>query len=269
MGHKFTSYSDVAAFFKKARKPHEGRPVSTSRVFRDGERYIVRRYGETLCEVHPDNTLVLRTVPSGGAGTVLSSLFGLLLHYRQPGKYRTVMRAKFDPWYYAGGQPKYSRSWQEARDYMNTQSYAFAGQRFDMVSGECLNPKGDPVRQRVAEPASEWDRLLRRYQRGWRLRARIGAFDWLGPAHREASGQRLSPGLTTIGLQQIITDEDYGNEAVMRIFSEFTWRHLRQWQRDEFWAGKRSLEHVFMTVYQPFRDQIRQSLGCFVVVEKK
>ena len=268
MGHKFTSYSDVAAFFKKARKPHEGRPVSTSRVFRDGERYILRRYGETLCEVHPDNTLVLRTVPSGGAGTVLNSLFGLLLHYRQPGKYRVVMRAKFAPWY-AGGRNG-TRHWQEVRDYVNEQSYAYVGQRFDMASGECLNPKGDPVRQRVAEPASAWDKLLRRYQRGWRLRARIGAFDWVGPAHYEAFRvTTLSSGLTTRGLQQIITDEDYGNEAVMRIFSEFTWKHLRRWQRDEFWAGKRSLEHVFMTTYQPFRDQIRQSLGCFVVVEKK
>jgi hypothetical protein len=259
---KFRSYSDVAAFFRKARKPHEGRPVSTSRVFRDGERYILRRYGETLCEIHPDNTLVLRTVPSGGAGTVLNTLFGLILHYRAPSKYRVVMR----PWLQAALPNNYS--WQELRDCMNTQSYAFAGQRFDMLSGECLNPKGDPVRQRVAEPASEWDRLLRRYQRGWRLRSRIGAFDWVGPAHREALGERLS-GLTTRGLQQIITDEDYGNEVVMRIFNEFTWKHLRQWQRDEFWAGKRSLEHVFMTTYQPFRDQIRHSLGCFVVVEKK
>lgn len=268
MGHKFTSYSDVAAFFKKARKPHEGRPVSTSRIFRDGERYILRRYGETLCEVHPDNTLVLRTIPHGGAGTVMDSLFGLMCSHRGPDKYRVVMRAKFAAWYSRECAMKRGY-WQELRDYMNEQSYAYVGQRFDMASGECLNPKGDPVRQRVAEPASAWDKLLRRYQRGWRLRARIGAFDWVGPAHREAMGQRLSSGLTTRGLQQIITDEDYGNEAVMRIFSEFTWKHLRQWQRDEFWAGKRSLDHVFMTVYQPFRDQIRQSLGCFVVVEKK
>src|SRR5690606_12378101 len=56
---------------------------------------------------------------------------------------------------------------------------AVDGVKFNMVTGECLNPLPWPVRVDQPDKAREWRRRWSRFRRTFRTMAKVGAFDYI------------------------------------------------------------------------------------------
>lgn len=67
--------------------------------------------------------------------------------------------------------------WDTMRSIWTEQPTYFQGLKFDMLTGKCLNQRADDKFVENPEARKNWRRLLTKWKRGIKARARIGAFD--------------------------------------------------------------------------------------------
>lgn len=187
---QFWSYEQFVADHKKCRDNMMGRPVRkwcrTHLVGTDYDQIEVRLnpsyYGRgrgctPLFRVHPDNTI-----------TFVASVEEVLENNQSlSASLHKLVRFSLTRWkkgvYRIGGTEVADRMtegedrWSRKRWYWlaNEAPQYFKGIRFDMATGECLNAMPDTVREAIPEMRTEWLRCLRRYKRGLKARARVGA----------------------------------------------------------------------------------------------
>lgn len=188
------NYQQADALWSRVRSPQKGKPITGwLRMFRDGDDYLfkISGYGQNdLCRLSPDNRLTFVAPPEvfqSYAQTLVSALHRWLPF--------TTMRHRKGLYRIAGTQPTLKRMtemeaeddkkveghWYSTYRYYNPamreQAYYFEGIEFDIVNGECLNPKPDVKLIEKPEERKQWRRALANFKRGIKARVRVHAFD--------------------------------------------------------------------------------------------
>jgi hypothetical protein len=174
----FMSYTDFAEDYKRCRSTGKGRPIKGwCRLFREGSDYVVkiRRWHNVdvpLFRVSPDETVTF-CMPLDSvlhnAQTIVSSLYRVIpfsLERKRKGIYALGDTHRANDGH---GRSNYFR-WlkTEAPEY-------FTNIRFNLVTGECLNPQPNLMDSVIPEVRTQWLRHVKRYKKGLKARAKVGA----------------------------------------------------------------------------------------------
>ena len=206
------NYQQADALWSRVRTPHKGKPITGwLRMFKNDEDFLFKvvSYGESdLCRLTPDNKLTFVMPPEtlmGNAQTLVSALHRWLPF--------TTMRHRKGLYRIAGTQPVLDemkkrhdrdgdndphhghpyRMYQHYNPVMREKAYYFEGIQFDIVNGECLNPKADVKLVEKPEERKQWRRALAAFKRGIKARVRVHAFDGIIDemwAERQAQSNR-------------------------------------------------------------------------------
>ena len=167
---KFKTYQDFYNDFKRCRSPIKGRPINGwSRLYKEDRDYVVklvrwRNHNIELFRVSPSNVLTF-TAPLSivlqSTHTIVSGLCRIVpitIWRKRTGIYclqSTVGwsdRSKITPEY-------------------------FSGIKFNLETGECLNPQPDMMDTIIPEKRKQWLRDVKRFKKGLKIRAKLGAFE--------------------------------------------------------------------------------------------
>ena len=178
----FSTYADMETFFARVMSPKKGRPIKQGwRLYKEGSTFVVKMYdwsgGEMLpvLKVSPRNTatylLPLERVLRNANSLVIMfpRIVPIHLARARKGVYRIGhemgVPMRVTSW---GTYPDYTFFRKEAPEY-------FRGIKFNLITGECLNAKPDTVTTELPEQRKVWRSELRRYKRGLKARAKVGA----------------------------------------------------------------------------------------------
>ncbi len=179
------NYEQAKVLFGTCRSPDKGKPLlSKWRLFKEGDNYVISipQYNPwvngqkpeieylPLCEIDPDHTLTF-VMPhskllcnSNSISTVLQKLTSIT--YERAGKDR----------YRVGGYFATKARWGGMYNIMHKGSPEyFNGIQFNLLTRECLNPQPDMMETIISEERTQWLRDLRRYKKGLKARAKVGA----------------------------------------------------------------------------------------------
>jgi len=184
------TYADAEKLFKTARTPSNGKPIRTfARILKDGNDYIIAVKGTNICRIIPDNTLEfiaeVNTVRCNTFTLVgnLHSVIPIAISRVGTGRYRVEHSSTF----IAMSQNRWVHMKNDAPEY-------FQGIKFDLTTGQCLNRREDMLKSVDTDKRKEWLRLLTRWNRGIKVRMKMGVFDGLIERRRIEGGSSL--GLT-------------------------------------------------------------------------
>ena len=182
---KFQTYQDFYDDFKKCRSAAKGRPIKGwCRLFKDGRDFVVKQVGwrgaaQPLFRISPDNTVTFEAPANrirDGAQTLVSSLYRVVpitIERKRKGIYIVgglhSMKVKYDHRYNA-----HMQDWIEFRK--RCPEY-FNGIQFNLLTGECLNPQPNVMDTVIPEKRTQWLSDVKRYKKGLKIRAKVGAFD--------------------------------------------------------------------------------------------
>jgi hypothetical protein len=224
---KLNHYADFAADFKRCRDPLKGRPVTGwCRMFKDGGDYVLsmpmwKTEPLPLLRVSPDNTATF-VMPLDRmlqhSQTIVTSLWRVV-PFAVERKRKGV---------YAVGYKGTSQYYQSIKA---TGTEYFEGIRFDLSTGRCLNPRPDMLASVDAEANAKWLHDVKRYKRGLKIRAKLGAldgfFDEVQAAYAEKGLYSYMYALpmwndqyTTELVVESMRNEDYPPEILLRIVQE-------------------------------------------------
>jgi len=220
------SYEHFAADYTKCRNKEKGRPIKGwCRLFKEGDDYVVKvntygGSGDPLFRVSPDNTITF-VMPledlMGNAQTVVSSLWRvvpILVERKRKGVYAITSSHSFN------------RDWAWLRT--KGQEY-YAGVKFDLETGECLNPTVNMLDKVIPEVRKQWLRDVKRFKKGLKARAKVGALQgYITKLQEEQSKghtwavryryeNEWSQPETMQHLLECMKNEEYPPELLMRI----------------------------------------------------
>ena len=179
-------YADCERMFSTCRNPEKGKPIRTwCRLFKNQDVYEVcyvpwnYEKGAVIAEFHPDGRIVL---PSDSLSWKnMHASLSMALHNALPlltvrmgkGRYRiahTVLMDRVTPTREQEGN--YYRNWWDSFKEHGTEY--FAGMTFN-DDGVCINPQYATDGEIDVEKRRTWLRMLRRFKRGLKARAKVGA----------------------------------------------------------------------------------------------
>lgn len=185
-------YADCERMFSTCRNPKKGKPVRTwCRLYKEQDVYVLKymmwvfrqqdkdQTTTPIAEFHPDGRIVL---PSDSlAWRHMHSSLSMALHNAIPiltermgkGRYRIAHTGLLDrvtPPREQGGS--YYRSWWDA--FQEHATEYFAGMTFN-ADGVCTNVQHAVNGEIDPEKRKVWLRMLRRFKRGLKARAKVGA----------------------------------------------------------------------------------------------
>ena len=180
------TWDDCNRMFATCRTPIKGKPIrSWCRLFKNGTLYELKYnyYNgtkETIAEFHPDGRIVLPS--SSTEWQYMHSSLSMALHNAIPiitermgkGRYR-IAHTNFLDDNIPEAKRGYNMYYQDWWDAFKTHgSEYFAGMTFN-ADGECINKRYATTGEVDTEKRRVWLRMLRRFKRGLKARAKIGA----------------------------------------------------------------------------------------------
>ena len=230
------SYAQASALWSKVRSPEKGKPITGwLRMYKVDDNFEFRAtgYGSTpLGTLTPDNKFTFTMSAEGvsrHAQTLVGSLyrwlpFSLMRHRK--GLYRiahtTPLLKALDPNSDSARYGFYS----EYGPFMRQQPSYYGGIQFDMVSGECLNPRPDDKLIEIPEKRKEWRKALTQFKRGLKARVRVHAMDGIIDkmwSERNQSNRwdhrqpDWSSSMWIDKLEQAMRDNEFSQELLMGI----------------------------------------------------
>ena len=165
---KIKSYSDAVAVWATCRNPEKGKPLTPKiRMYKkDNGAFELRHYDDFLfATIYPANFVELQN--SDHTPINIYKVIPVFLNRIDRGRYR-VAHTDTMP---TNAGSAHLMSWGYMR---KIAPEFFDGIAFDLATGECLNRKPD-LKDRVNPDISlQWKRAVREYDKGWRLRVRLG-----------------------------------------------------------------------------------------------
>ena len=169
------TYADADRLFKTARTPSKGKPIrSFARLLKDGNDYIVTVKGANICRISPDNTLefiaevnIVRCNTFTLVGN-LHSAIPIAISRVGTGRYRVEHSSVLIDL----SQGRWAHMKNDAPEY-------FKGIKFDLTTGQCLNRRVDMLKSVDTDKRKEWLRLLKAWNRGIKVRMKMGVFTGL------------------------------------------------------------------------------------------
>ena len=153
---KFQTYQNLYDDFKRCRSPIKGRPINGwSRLYKEDKDYVVK-----LVQWRGHGVEVFRRVLQYSQ-TLVSSRWRVVP--------MTMWRKR------AGIYCIHSISGWSDKSKL-TPEY-FSGIKFNLETGECLNPQPDMMDTIIPEKRKQWLRDVKRFKKGLKIRAKLGAFE--------------------------------------------------------------------------------------------
>jgi hypothetical protein len=191
-----TSYGEAAHLWAKVRSPEKGKPVANwLRMYKVGEDFEFRitGYGErALGRLSPDNTfefILSNEMLMQQAQTVVSAIhkwlpFAVMRHRK--GLYRVAHTKvvasaindrdyKPDTGYYRNHQ--WGRYYAHYTPVMREQNMYYQGIKYNILTGECLNPRAEEKLVENPDQRKVWRNALSKFKRGIKARARVHALE--------------------------------------------------------------------------------------------
>jgi hypothetical protein len=182
---KFKTYQDFALDFQRCRNVSIGRPIKNwCRLYKDGKDYVVKQVGwrganVPLFKVSPDNTLTF-VMPLENllhhTQTVVSSLYRVVpitIERKRKGIY--ALAGMNDEAFQEEGRIGWGKVKSQGAEY-------FCGLQFDLITGQCLNKQPHMMDTVIPEKRKQWLRDVKRYKKGLKVRAKLGALQGFLPA---------------------------------------------------------------------------------------
>jgi len=256
---RILNYDCCRLMWKSCRFPDKGKPlrVQGCRLFKEGDNFVLFRYNERIASIAPDSMFTLHVMPEGSLQWALHRIFNLRVHRYGRGKYRVGLQRT--PMTDDDQLPKY-----------------FTNIRFDMFSHQCVNAAErppDPVRVKDSAKELDWQRKLRTYVRGWKVRAKIGAIVHSIDAHFPKVYGKYDP-LTPQTLVAIVESENYDQSAALIVREALNYWEARQvaekgWEnyireRSTMWGytpAQADISKMFERVYRRHREAVYNMLG--------
>lgn len=249
---KLKTYSDVAALWETCRFPEKGKPVSTNiRLFKkDNGAFELRNGGVTFATIYPANFVELDNynyIPVGIYKTI-----PIFINRIDRGRYR-IAHVKTLPIINEGFS---YFDWEYLR---KKAPEFFDGIAFDLATGECLNRKADLKYRAIPEVSRQWKRDIGAWQRGWKVRQRMGVTEGY---------ERDILALEHIALVRAILDqlhEERLREVVKCIkeqdFSVGAYVYLRHY--GAMYNPNLDVEAGLKALFGRYRDDLRKIYGVF------
>ena len=207
------TYAEAELLFSKAKSPNKGKPVrSFARLLKDGDDYIISVKKIDICKIKRDNTLEF-IAESSGIRTNTFTLVGNL-HSVIPisivrvgtGRYRVEHRSALQ-------SPTLQSRWK----YMATEAPEyFKGIKFDLTTGKCINRREDMLKSVNAEKRKEWLKLLKTWNRGIKVRMKMGVFSGL-IERKNKSASYTHTGILSRKIYDAIVEGSHDTELLYHI----------------------------------------------------
>jgi hypothetical protein len=198
------TYADFKAYFLTARNKDKGKPLNSwGRIHMDGdtiELYYGDKRGLKFAEITPDN--VFTFLPSAHTARQITAVtFSQCLYRAVPfmwqrvgtGRYRvshtSALPCHTEYNYYHQKQIT-GVDWGFMR---TTAPEYFAGIKFDLLTGKCLNRQPDYNEQVNEDKRKVWLSSLKKFKYGLKARARIGVLDTYIEAERKVGRSGVVP----------------------------------------------------------------------------
>lgn len=234
----FQSYIAADRFFSTCRSVYKGKPLPGQwRMHKRGDVLTIgiphwRGDGTTeICRITPDNVVEFTLSQenmlsnSNSLTMVLWKVVPLLLQRKRTNLYDI---GTFSNKYY----PELNKA--------NKCEY-FTGVKFNLQTGECLNPQPDILSMADPVVKREWLRTVKRFKKGLKIRAKIGALQgFVRRAEEDAAADKWNyrkniKSWTDTGLTQHLLEcmrqEDYAGAILLRFAQEAiynrSWRNTR------------------------------------------
>ena len=188
-------YADCERMFSTCRYPEKGKPIRTwCRLYKEQDVYVLKYmmwvFGQQdkeqntlpIAEFHPDGRIVLPSDSNewrnmhASLSTALHNAIPILTERMGRGRYRIAHTGLLDRVTPAIGEKdirgNYYQSWWDAFKEHGTEY--FAGMTFN-DDGVCINPQYATDGEIDTEKRRVWLRMLRRFKRGLKARAKVGA----------------------------------------------------------------------------------------------
>lgn len=170
------TYAEAELLFSKAKSPSKGKPLrSFARILKDGDDYIISVRKTNICRIKRDNTLEfiaenndIRVHTFTLVGN-LHSIIPICISRVGTGRYRVEHRSVLQAMQ-GGNRWRYMSK--QAPEY-------FSGVTFDLTTGKCLNRREDMLKSADTEKRKEWLRLLKAWNRGVKVRMKLGVVSGL------------------------------------------------------------------------------------------
>lgn len=230
------NYAQASALWSKVRSPEKGKPITGwLRMYKDGDNFLfkVTGYGSSdFGTLTPDNKFTFSMSAeevSRQAQTLVSALhrwlpFALLRHRK--GLYRIAHTTPLlKTLKESSGSAMYAM-YSEFAPLMRQQPSYYGGIQFDMISGECLNPRPDDKLIELPEKRKEWRRVLTRFKRGLKARVRVHAMDGIidkmwSERNQSSRWDHRQPDWSSSmwldKLEQAMRDNEFSQELLMGI----------------------------------------------------
>jgi hypothetical protein len=187
------TYEDATKWFATARNPIIGKPLKKwARVYKVGDTFEFRFGNTTFAQLTPDNILTFPLTVM--EMKVMSITFSQASHRALPILFQRIATGRYAIEHTLASDERFNGGsvWlnlkREAPEY-------FQGIKFDMNTGKCLNQR-PRITDAVNDAArKEWLSKLRKFKRGMKLRAKIGAIQTICQQvaiERDATGNTWS-----------------------------------------------------------------------------
>lgn len=182
------TYQDFKAFFMTARNKSKGKPLrSWARLYMNGETievYFGDARGLKFAEITPDNVFTFTCSPHV-ARQLAAVTFSSSMYKAVPFMWQRVGMARYRVEHTSNLPSKttYNNYYKQNQThvdwgYMRTSAPEFfAGMKFNLLTGECLNKQPELSDTVNTEKRKVWLSSLRKFKFGIKARLRIGAFD--------------------------------------------------------------------------------------------
>lgn len=180
------SYKVADRLWKRVRNPAVGKPINNwTRMFAHPEGYMIKLVGygvQDFALLRPDNTFEFVAEPEvmqANSQSLVSAFhrwFGIAFFRHRKGLYRVTTVKNFDKRYIEKSGTCTPNYYHANETFKDSPSY-YKGIKFDLTTGDCLNPRPDDKLEEIPEKRKEWRRALTKFKRGVKARIKVHALD--------------------------------------------------------------------------------------------
>lgn len=256
------TYNEAQTYFYKGRDKEKGRPLASwGRLKKNGDNYEVCIGSDTLGVFTPDNKFEFKLTTSGvrrWSATIVSSMrralpFDIIRvgmgRYRINHDKNLVMQQRS-----YGTYPDYHQFKTAAPEY-------FEGIAFDLSNGMCLNRKQDLLDTVNVDTRKLWLGALRKFKRGMKLRAKLGAFDKYIAEVTANRNKRERPDWDNAEWIKLLTnairDHDFSEQLLKGMVQT---AHTKSWRAN---VTPQSVLEAVDSTCNSYSVQLRREFGVF------
>lgn len=253
------SYADCLYLWKSCRYKSRGKPLKGYILQRDGDVFKLTKRGYEVLHILPDNTITFPTPRMIGIAQSLSSNLHAVVPFFWnrvgTGRWRVSSILHANDFYPVGADApaKGAYFW----EYISKHGPEFyAGIRFNLLTGECLNRKPDKLKNINPEKRTEWLAKVKRFRRTVKAAIKLGGMDQAANTFYEGQyhwHEQLFQAMVTGISENKLSDEFIG----------LLGRECRRYKHSSYVMSRENIWAAFDSYYTSVSVRLREQFGVF------